>query len=507
MNDIEKLRLDLQLILPNIENEDDDCIRRLQERLCGRSGVTNVHVVRPDVGAPQLCLHYDPTVLTLARVRELVRASGAEVTAKYGHLTLRTREVLHARAARSMAEDLRNIPGVVMSDVGPSGAVRLEFDRTLISETELLKEANTRTAGALGEKSAELAPPGQTASLLTSTTYAAQEAQKNSAVTADPSKEPDHDNHDHAGHSHGKSEEGNDAVHEHDHGGPFGEKSELIFSLLAGGLLAAGWLLNRYANSPAWLSTALYMAAYAAGGYYTVKEAIDNLRARRFEIDTLMLVAAAGAAALGEWAEGALLLFLFSLGHSLEHYAMGRARRAIEALAQLAPETAIVRRQGVTEEVPVKSLQIGDVIVVKPNERIAADGVVTVGTSSVNQAPVTGESVPVDKQPVADPKAALAAFDRTSPENRVFAGTINGSGAIEVMVARMADQSTMARVVKMVTEAEAQRSPTQQFTERFERIFVPAVLALVTLLLFACFVIDEPFSTSFYRAKIGRAHV
>ncbi|UOD29271.1 heavy metal translocating P-type ATPase [Massilia violaceinigra] len=498
MNDIEKLRLELSLILPNIEDEDDACIKRLQERLCGRPGVTNVHLVRPDEGAPQLCLHYDPTVLTLARVRELIHASGAEVTARYGHLTLRTRDSLHARAARSMADNLRDIPGVVVSDVGPSGAVRLEFDRTLTSETDLLKEANRRTGGALGETSAELAPPGPT-KLFTSTTDSAQEASKKPAVTAAAGKEQDHDDHDHAGHAHGPSDEGHSG-HGHDHGGPFGEKSELIFSLLAGGFLAAGWLLNRYGDSPAWLSIALYVAAYAAGGYYTVKEAIDNLRARRFEIDTLMLVAAAGAAALGEWAEGALLLFLFSLGHSLEHYAMGRARRAIEALAQLAPETAMVRREVGTEEVPVKTLQIGDVIVVKPNERIAADGVVTVGTSSVNQAPVTGESVPVDKQPAADPKAALAAFDRTSPENRVFAGTINGSGAIEVMVARMADQSTMARVVKMVTEAEAQRSPTQQFTEKFERIFVPAILALVTLLLFACLVIDEPFSTSFYRA-------
>ena len=117
---------------------------------------------------------------------------------------------------------------------------------------------------------------------------------------------------------------------------------------------------------------------------------------------------------------------------------------------------------------------MGDVVIVRPNERLPADGVVVVGTSSVNQAPVTGESVPVDKRPVADAKAALAAFDRVGAEHRVFAGTINGSGAIEVMVARRAEQSTLARVVKMVTEAEAQRSPTQQFTERFERIFVPA---------------------------------
>jgi Cd2+/Zn2+-exporting ATPase len=194
------------------------------------------------------------------------------------------------------------------------------------------------------------------------------------------------------------------------------------------------------------------------------------------------------------------LLFLFSLGHSLEHYAMGRARRAIEALAELAPEIATVRRGDEKIEVGVEALQIGDVIVVRPNERLPADGVVVLGTSSVNQAPVTGESVPVDKRPIDDPKLALASFERVGAEYRVFAGTINGSGVIEVMVAKKADQSTMARVVKMVMDAEAQRSPTQQFTEKFERIFVPTVLVLVALLLCAGLVIDEPFVDTFYRA-------
>jgi Cd2+/Zn2+-exporting ATPase len=213
-----------------------------------------------------------------------------------------------------------------------------------------------------------------------------------------------------------------------------------------------------------------------------------------------MLVAAIGAAALGQWAEGALLLFLFSLGHSLEHYAMGRARRAIEALAKLAPETALVRRDGSTREIPVGELVLGDVVIVKPNERLPADGAVVKGTSSVNQAPVTGESVPVDKQPVKDSQAALSAFDKLPPEHRVFAGTINGSGAMEVVVARKASQSTMARVVQMVAEAQAERSPTQQLTERFERIFVPVVLGIVAVLLLAFLVVDETFSQSFYRA-------
>lgn len=300
---------------------------------------------------------------------------------------------------------------------------------------------------------------------------------------------PDENGHD--------TEAGHDA---HAHGGMFGEQTELIFAGLAGVFLLAGWLLERQDQSGNTVPIVLFVIAYFFGGYFTTKEAVTNLLARRFEIDTLMLVAAIGAAALGEWAEGALLLFLFSLGHSLEHYAMGRARRAIEALAELAPDKANVRRDGAIVEIPVADLQVGDVVVVRPNERLPADGVVSTGTSSVNQAPVTGESVPVDKQPADDPRAAIAAFDRVKPENRVFAGTINGAGAIDVMVARMADQSTMARVVKMVAEAEAQRSPAQQFTERVERIFVPSVLALVGLLMFAWVVIDEPFSVSFYRA-------
>ena len=290
------------------------------------------------------------------------------------------------------------------------------------------------------------------------------------------------------------------AGHDHAHGGALGENAELIFAGVSGILLLAGWGIEKFSFGPSWLPTASFVAAYFFGGFFTAKEAIENIRARRFEIDTLMLVAAVGAAALGKWAEGALLLFLFSLGHSLEHYAMGRARRAIEALAKLAPETANVRRNGTMIELPVSQLQLGDIVIVRPNERLPADGVVTRGTSSVNQAPVTGESVPVDKQPASDPAEAVKAFDKVAAVNRVFAGTINGSGVIEVMVARRADQSTMARVVKMVADAETQRSPTQNFTEKFERIFVPAVLVLVTILLFAGVVVDEPFSDSFYRA-------
>ena len=152
------------------------------------------------------------------------------------------------------------------------------------------------------------------------------------------------------------------------------------------------------------------------------------------------------------------------------------------------------------QEVPVEQLAVGDVVIVKPNERIPADGFVLKGESSVDQAPITGESVPVDKSPVDDAGRAAANPERLDARHRVFAGTINQSGALEVQVTKLSTESTLARVVKMVAEAETQKSPTQRFTDQFERYFVPAVLAVVVLLLFAGLVVDEPFGTSFYRA-------
>ena len=295
-------------------------------------------------------------------------------------------------------------------------------------------------------------------------------------------------------HLHTKSEE-------HDHGGVLGSNTELIFALTSGLALGLGFALEKLATGlPAWIPLALFLIAYIFGGFFTVREAFENLRQKRFEIDTLMLVAAAGAAALGAWAEGALLLFLFSIGHALEHYAMGRAKRAIEALADLAPRTAHVRRDGQVVELPVEDLVVGDTVVVRPNERLPADGFVVVGTTSINQAPVTGESMPVDKQPVADPEAARARPAQVGSPSLVFAGTINGSGAIEIETTRTSSDTTLAKVVRMVSEAETQKSPTQRFTDRFERIFVPVVLALAFVLLFAWVVVDEPFRDSFYRA-------
>ena len=249
-------------------------------------------------------------------------------------------------------------------------------------------------------------------------------------------------------------------------------------------LLLIGWLGGLFLGFPTLLSIVFYIAAYVFGGWDVSQHAWHALKERHFDTDLLMVIAAIGAAFLGEFAEGALLLFLFSLGHSLEDRALDRARSAVRALADLAPKIALVRRDNKELEVPVESLQLNDLVIVRPGVRIPVDGVILNGNSGVDQTSVTGESLPIDK----------------TPDDNVFASTVNGEGALEVKVTRLAKDSTLARVMKMVEEAQAQKSPTQQTVEKFERVFVPAVLILTALIIIVPPLFGFPFRESFLRA-------
>lgn len=272
--------------------------------------------------------------------------------------------------------------------------------------------------------------------------------------------------------------------HDHDHAHGWRKYIELICSLTCGAALAVGFGLSFIKGVPSVVPLSLYILAYIAGGFFTVKEAIENIKAGTFDIDSLMIVAAAGAAILGDWAEGALLLFLFSLGHALEHYAMNKAKNSISALAKLAPKTAWLKKDNNLTEVKIDTLQIDDIVVVKPDNTIPADGIITRGNSAVNQAAVTGESMPVDKQ----------------VDSTVYAGTLNGSGALEIKVTKPAKDSTLSKLIQLVNEAQSQQSPTQRFTDKLQKFYVPAVIIFVFLLCFAFLIIPESFSASFYRA-------
>ena len=468
------VQLDLPVLLPHVPSEHDPCVDRLISTLSNSAGIDDVHVIAASTDDPsRLCLHFDPDTTSVARIRSLARASGAEITDQFGHLLWSVSGVTHMRKARSVAESLRRVDGIAEAEVMP-GIVRVEFDRRVLAEVDV-RDALARHGVSATPTTSTSSGGGADGSPLVDRGDA-------TAGTDDDGRVPDRD-------------------HEaHHHGGPFGERSELFFAIASAVLWTVGFLTEVTGALGEAALTGIFIASGLFGGYFTLREAIDGIRNKRFEIDFLMLVAAAGAFILGKWEEGALLLALFSLGHALEGYAMGRARRAIEALGELAPATAVVRRDGSDSEVPVEQLEVGDLVVVKPNERIAADGFVVAGTSSVDQAPLTGESIPVDKSAVDDPEAAAQDAASVSEESRVFAGTLNGSGQIDIFVTRLAKDTTLSKLATMVREAETQASPTQQFTNRFERLFVPTVLILVIVVMVIGPAFGSSWASSFYRA-------
>ncbi|CAA0192997.1 CzcP family heavy metal (cobalt-zinc-cadmium) translocating P-type ATPase [Tenacibaculum maritimum] len=287
--------------------------------------------------------------------------------------------------------------------------------------------------------------------------------------------------------------------HDHSHGGIFWESTELYFAILSGAFFFLGVVLEKLTGVSEIYTLGSFVIAFFFGGWFTTKEAIEKIRKGEFEIDFLMLIAALGAAYINKWEEGALLLFLFSLGHSLENYAMGKAKKSIEALGELSPKKVLVKRGETTAEILIEELKLEDVIVVKPNTKIGADGVIIKGHTSINQASITGESMPVDKEAIQEEVGNLK-FEEIDKRNVVYTGTINGDNLIEVLVLKLNEDSTISRLIKMVNEVETKKSPTQLFTKKFEKWFVPIVIVLVFLLCFAYLVIDESFEQSIYRA-------
>lgn len=217
-----------------------------------------------------------------------------------------------------------------------------------------------------------------------------------------------------------------------------------------------------------WFSVLFYIGSVVTGGWYVLPKAWTALRRMRADMNLLMSVAVLGALGIGEYFEASAVAFLFSFSLLLESWSVGRARRAIEGLMDLSPQTARFRESddGSVREELVGEVPVGATIVVRPGERIPLDGVVTKGSTSVNQAPITGESMPVDKE----------------PDDEVFAGTINEDGSIEFRATKGADDSMLAHIVRMVEEAQGRKAPSEQWVEKFARYYTPAMIGLAVLI-------------------------
>jgi Zn2+/Cd2+-exporting ATPase len=430
------LHLTISRTLPGVDDSADGCITRFEERMKAQTGITEAHLEEQG-GETVLCLHYDPNLVPLERVERIARDTGVEITTRFRHETLPITGMDHGTNSANIEDSVRAIPGVLSVNVNyPIEKMRVEYDSTLTNH-----DAIAKVVGSLG-----LRFGGETIPSAREDAHAGHE-------------------HDHEGHEPHKGHEGHRHAEAPEGANWFRRNPELTLSLLSGLFTGLGFFGERFFGFPAPVVIGLYVVAYGTGGFDIARHGLPSALRGKLDVDFLMVVAAIGAAALGEWLEGALLLFLFSIGHGLEHYAMERARNAIQALGKLTPKVARVRRDGVEIEVATENLRVGDVAIVRSGDRIAVDGKILVGRSAVDQSPITGESVPVEKV----------------PGDGVFAGAINGEGALEVEVTRLAQDTTMARVIKMVEEAQTQKSPTQTFTDRFEQIFVPVVLVTVVL--------------------------
>ena len=257
-----------------------------------------------------------------------------------------------------------------------------------------------------------------------------------------------------------------------------------FLSVFASALLFALGLILGLAGAPGVARGGAYLAAIVVGGLPIFRAALAGVRARHLDMNVLMSVATIGGAAIGEWAEAASVVVLFAAGNALQVYAIDRTRGAVRALARLTPEEALVRRDGGERLVGVEEVTVGDTVVVRPGERLAVDGEVIEGRTTVDEAPVTGESTPVEK----------------GPGDAVYSGSLNGSGSLLVSALREAGESTLQRITRLVEEAQATKAPAEQFVDRFSRVYTPLVVAAAVVLAVVPPLLGASLGEWFYRA-------
>lgn len=400
---MQTLALDLPVLLPS-GPECDRCVSQLQERLRNLKGVESADVS----GAKStLQVAFDPDLVTISHIEDEAKRIGADLAVDVQHEAIELTDIDCPDCAASIERDVRRLPGVLWAGANFAAAqmyVEYRSDQTdvaricKVAQDHGIRACAVRRAGS-GVHAAE-------------SPQSWLDANRRLLITT----------------------------------------SAIILTSLA---IASTVYLPL-------LVAPLSALAIVIGGTNTFRGAMAAVRSRSLDMNVLMAIAVVGAAAVGEWTEGAAVVALYSLGNLLQAGAMERTRRSIRGLLSLAPDTALVRKGGSEIEVGVRDLQPGDLLIVKAGERIPLDGEIVSGRSAINQAPITGESMPVDKE----------------PGSTVFGGTLNGTGLLEVRVTRRYRDTTLAKIIHRVEEAQAQRAPTQQLIDRFARVYTPLVVAL-----------------------------
>lgn len=481
------------------------CLDRLREQLAAQPGVAGVGI---GAARGQLAVDFDPAVLPFERLQSVAGELDAALARRYAHESISVGGLDCADCAATLEAGLAGTPGVESAKVNfAAGTLAVEYDRERVSRQRLLSQI-----GQLGYATTDAVAGGQLAStfLLSGLDCAdcAVSVERNLATvpgiisarvnfasaTLDVRHAASVQAHDIASVVEA-SGYGAAPVRQGEAAGqvPFWARNgRALLTVVAGAFwvlgLAVSWLDWPNPAAGERLGQALFALVIAGGGYHVARAGVYGLvKSRSLDMNVLMTVAVLGALAIGQWEEAATVVFLFALGNSLEGYTMDRARGAIRSLISLAPNTAHLSRAGREVTVPVEQVQVGEVVQVRPGEKMPVDGRVVAGASSVNEAPVTGESLPVEK--------AIG--------DQVYAGTFNERGYLEVEATRPYAENTISRITHLVEEAQAERAGAQRFVDEFSRYYTPAVLVgALAVVLIPWLFFGRSFEVWFYRALV-----
>jgi len=404
------------VILPDYYEDCQRCLERLKDALLSLEGVTNVEI---DPENLKVSLTYDANAISVERIEERMRRVGVEVAERYTHEALRLEGLDCPDCALKVEKAVGRLNGVLWSSVNyASSVLAVEYEQARVSRGAIVERVRDLGYDVAEPRPVRGAPAAPRPAWLG----------RKAAATA------------------------------------------ISGLFLAAGLIASGF------HAPTVAVRLLYAVSIVTGGFYPARAGVLSLRASTMDTNLLMTLAAVGAIAIGEWAEGASVLFLFSFGSALEAFTVDRTRSSIRGLVELSPTEASVLREGKEQRVPVEDVSVGETVVVRPGERIPMDGVVTAGASAVDESAITGESVPREK----------------TMGSTVYAGTINQRGSLDVRVTRLVGDDTLSRIIHLVEEAQAQKAPSQQFSERFGVVYTPIVVATAVVIAAAALAFGRP---------------
>jgi Cd2+/Zn2+-exporting ATPase len=486
--------LDIPVVLPSGQ-DCGRCRNRLREGLGRLPGVQSVALAE---GGASLSVRYDPARVSPPRLREEAQRIGARLGESYAHRVLEVRGLDCADCASTVEKMLARRPGVLWAAVNAAaGTLEVEYDPGRLSPEALAGELRRLGYASGGEAehrhSTEFFIPemdcDEEIALIRAKLGAMPGVDELSFNLVSQKLTVVHRSRPEALAAALRDIHMSPRTEEVEQAPPpsFWQRRQRLILTAASGLLTLVGFAVALAGAGRAVSWPLYGAAVLTGGWLIARKAWFALRSLSLDINVLMCLAVIGALAIGDWLEGATVIALFALANLLESLSMERARRSIKALMDSSPPTARVHREGEERTVPVSEVQVGEVVSVRPGERIPLDGTVVEGASSVDQSPITGESMPVDK----------------GVGDELYGGTINGQGYLELRVSRPAADTALARIIHGVEEAQSRKAPSQSFVDRFARIYTPAVVAAALLLaVLPPLTGGQPWGVWFYRALV-----